>query len=319
MTSTTGSTPGGMPLAYNRAPCDTLKPWITRLGVTSVNLPEGKTIECGTFGEQPILRMIFGSQWSAHTAEGLQAFSPGERGLALYFGPCTKMMRLTAHGSFKVVTVNFAPGGTLGLDLPTVEETIDRILPFDPFDRAARPHEAYIPRDDAKAWLEAAETQLLTSFSATSPKRPHDLLAEFERLCLTDPGASIAEFAHDRGIARRTLERVIRKSWGVTPHFAMRRARALDMAAALLEVALEEDEPEMRLRYFDQSHVTRELRSLLDTTPGRLQRGSHPLLRITMEIRQSRRVEILAGGTSENPRPWRDPNAEPRSVNRTES
>ena len=99
----------------------------------------------------------------------------------------------------------------------------------------------------------------------------------------------------------------------------MRRARALDMAAALLEVALEEDEPEMRLRYFDQSHVTRELRSLLDTTPGRLQRGSHPLLRNTMEIRQSRRVEILAGGTSENPRPWRDPNAEPRSVNRTES
>ena len=50
-----------------------------------------------------------------------------------------------------------------------------------------------------------------------------------------------------------------------------RRARALDMAAVLLGVALEEEEQELRLRYFDQSHLIREMRHYFDMTPGQLQ------------------------------------------------
>ncbi|MBX7482367.1 helix-turn-helix domain-containing protein [Qipengyuania qiaonensis] len=319
MKSATGSTPEGLPLAYNRAPCAALQPWVARIGVTSVVLPEGQTIECGTFGEQPILRMIYGSRWTAETADGSQVFEPGDRGIALYFGPCTRLMRLTAHGSFKVVSINFAPGGTIGLDLPPIQETLDRILPFDPFTRSPFPPEGFAPDNDARAWLDAAERELLDISSGDTRAPPDPLLAEFEQLCLTDPGAPLVDFAKSRGIARRTLERVIRKNWGVTPRFAMRRARALDMAAVLLNVIADEEEAEIRLRYFDQSHVTRELRKLLDTTPGRLQKGHHPLLLITMEIRQSRRLEVLARLASDDPRPWRDPHAEPHSLSRKES
>ena len=314
--SATGSTPEGLPLAYNRAPCAALRPWVARISVTSVCLSEDQTIECGTFGEQPVLRIIFGAHWTAQTADGLQEFEPSEKGLALYFGPCTRLMRLIAHGSFRVVTINFAPGGTLGLDLPPIEETLDRILPFDPFTQSPIPLDGYRPVGDVRTWLDAAERQLLEVSNVEDRAPPDPLLASFEQLSLTDPGASLQDFARSQGIARRTLERVIRKSWGVTPRFAMRRARALDMAAALLHVVAADEESEIRLRYFDQSHVTRELRKLLDTTPGRLQRGSHPLLLITMEIRQSRRLEVLARLASDAPRPWRDPLAEPGTVSR---
>ena len=310
--SATGSTPAGLPLAFNRSPCDALKPWIMRIGVTSVTLPEGQSIECGTFGEHPIMRMIYGSKWTAQTADGPKEFSPGERGLALYFGPCTRMMRLTAHGSFRVVTINFAPGGTRGLDLPPIEETNDRILPFDCFTHERYPAEEYTPLKDVASWLASAERHLVTEVERVELKRPDPLLGEFETLCLTDPAGSLDKFAETHGIARRTLERIVGRDLGVSPRFAMRRARALDMAAALLKVASKEEESAIALRYYDQSHVTREMRQLLDTTPGRLSKGSHPLLLITMEIRQSRRLEALARLAQDDPRPWRDPAAEPR-------
>ena len=66
-----------------------------------------------------------------------------------------------------------------------------------------------------------------------------------------------------------------------------------------------------RLRYFDQSHLIREMRHYFDMTPGQLHNRPHPLLSITMEIRQSRRLEAIARLGAGDPRPWRDPGAEP--------
>lgn len=96
-------------------------------------MPEGATIKCATFSEHPALRIIYGADWTAVTADGARRFSPGEEGQALYFGPCTKMMELTAHGTFHVTSIYFKPGATIGLDLPPVEETNDRIIQADPF------------------------------------------------------------------------------------------------------------------------------------------------------------------------------------------
>lgn len=311
MVSATGSTSAGLPLSLNRAPSQPLRPWIARIGVTSVSLPEGHSISCGTFGEQPILRMIYGARWTAQTADGVQKFAPGDDGLALYFGPCTKLMRLTVHGSFRVVSINFAPGGSQGLGLPPVEETGDRILPFDCFTRQALPLPGYAPDDDVGSWLDRVDDQVAAELAAARLASPHPVLHDFETLCLTDPGGSLDDFAQDHGMTRRTLERIVGRDFGVSPGFAMRRARALDMAAALLKVAAQEEEDDIALRYFDQSHLTREMHQLFDTTPGRLRKGIHPLLSITMEIRQSRRLELLERLHDGEPRPWRDPDAEP--------
>lgn len=311
MVSATGSTPAGQPLSLNRAPEETLRPWITRIGVTSVILPQGQTITCGTLSEQPSMRMIYGARWTAHTADGIRDFSPGDRGLALYFGPCTEMMKLTVHGSFQVASIYFTPGGTQGLGLPAVETTVDRILDMDCYTGEEKPHEQFGPDTDVTLWLDKVEAQLSNQIVSAEPSIPDRLLTEFETLYLTDPGASLDDFADAHGITRRTLERVIGRDCGVSPRFAMRRARALDMAAALLNVASKDEEAEIALRYFDQSHLTREMKKFFDTTPGRLKREIHPLLRITMEIRQSRRLEALERLASNEPRPWRDPDAEP--------
>lgn len=312
MTSITGATTGGSPLAFNRSPRAELKPWVVRIGVTSVEVPEGHAISCGTFSEHPAIRHIYGAKWSAETADGHFEYDPGERGLALYFGPCTRMMRLVAHGSFRVVSIYFAPGGTLGLDLPAQQDTLDRIIPMDPYTRKPHPASAYHPRDDAEDWFRAAEAQLFAAARKARLEPPDPILADFERLCFTNPNGTVGAFAETIGVTRRTLERTIRRAWGVSPKVALRRARALDMAAALLAVAEEQAAAEMRLRYFDQSHLNREMRDFFGMTPGQIQAGSHPLLTITVEMRQSRRLDALAKLGIDEPRPWRDPAAEPK-------
>lgn len=310
--SLTGSTPGGMPLALNRTPRGSLSPWIMRIGVTDVTLPEGGEIACRTFNEHPVMRVIFGGRWTAETAAGPFEYTPDERGLALFFGPNIRHMPLIAHGSFRVVSINFAPGASSAFDLPPQPDTVDHIFRYDPIARnGALVMEGYRPQEDKRAWLAAAEDALETALNALAPPRPGPLMSAFEELCLTDPGASLDRFAERRAVTRRTLERTIAREWGVTPHEALRRARALDMAAVLLGVALEEEEQELRLRYFDQSHLIREMRHYFDMTPGQLQHDAHPLLRITMEIRQSRRLEALARIGAGEARPWRDPAAEP--------
>lgn len=312
--SLTGSTPGGMPLALNRTPRASLSPWIMRIGVTDVTLPDGREIACRTFNEHPVMRVIFGGRWTAVTATGPFEYTPGERGLALFFGPNARHMPLIAHGSFRVVTINFAPGASSAFDLPPQPDTVDHIFRYDPIAcNGAAVMEGYRPQTDKREWLDAAEGALETALEALSPPRPEPLMTAFETLCLTDPGGSLEDFARDNGVTRRTLERTIGREWGVTPHEALRRARALDMAAVLLGVALEEEEQALRLRYFDESHLIREMRHYFDMTPGQLKNSPAPLLGITMEIRQSRRLEALARIGADEPRPWRDPGAEPGS------
>ena len=316
LTSLTGSTPGGMPLALNRTPRPSLRPWVMRVGVTDVTLPEGRKIECRTFNEHPVLRIIFGTRWTAQTADGTFDYEPGEEGLPLFFGPNAKHMPLVAHGSFRVVTINFAPGAASAFDLPPQRETVDRIYRFDPLAKDAGVLPGYRPQADKRVWLEAAEDQLEAALMACAPQRPEPLITDFETLCLTDPGGSLETFVREHAITRRTFERTIGREWGVTPHEALRRARALDMAAVLLGVALADEEQELRLRYFDQSHLIREMRHYFAMTPSQLQHKPHPLLSITMEIRQSRRVDALARIGADEPRPWRDPTNEPGAAPR---
>lgn len=312
ITSLTGSTAGGMPLALNRAPGVSLRPWVARIGVTDVVLPAGDVIACRTFHEHPVVRVIFGSRWSTQTADGHFDFDPGEEGLALYFGPNSRQMPLVAHGSFRVVTINCGPGAGETFALPQPRAMLDRIIQLENDSIGSYGVlPGYRPQADKRAWLDAVEQQIGAALGAGKPPRPSAMMTAFETLCLTDPGASLDNFADVHGVTRRTLERAILRGWGVTPHQAQRRARALDMAAVLLGVALEEEEQELRLRYFDQSHLIREMRQYFDMTPGQLKNAPCPLLRITMEIRQARRVEALAHIGVGQPPPWRDPHAEP--------
>lgn len=309
--SLTGATHDGEPLGYGRAPSDEVQPWFSRVSVSEVRIPAGSSISCCMLNDHPVIRILFGAKWTAHTADGVFDYQPKKRGQTLFFGPQTKQMQLVVHGSFKVITLNLAAGASVALGGPDPQQTLDRIIDYDELVGHGRLSSRFDADASPTAWIEMLEDEIRKFVLLRRVRKPDQLTQAFELACLTDPSQPLAEFAAQNGIATRTLERTIKRDFGLTPKQVQRRARALDMAAMLLGVTMEAEEEMFRLRYFDQSHMTREMRHFFDMTPGQLVKQSHPLLRIAMEFRQARRVEALALVGKDQIKPWRDPEAEP--------
>ena len=309
--SLTGATRDGGPLGYGRAPSNDVHPWFSRVSVSEVHIPHGSSIECSMLHDHPVIRILFGAKWTAHTADGVFDYFPKERGQTLYFGPQTRRMQLVVHGSFKVITLNLAAGGATAMGGPDPQATLDRILDYDKLVGHGRLSSRFAAQATPLEWIETLEDEIRRFVELRGVREPDRLTQAFELACLTDPGQPLAEFAAQNGTTPRTLERTIKRDFGITPKQVQRRARALDMAAMLLGVTIKAEEEMFRLRYFDQSHMTREMRHFFDLTPGQMEKRAHPLLRISVEMRQARRVEALKLVGSDQIKPWRDPKAEP--------
>jgi AraC-like DNA-binding protein len=134
------------------------------------------------------------------------------------------------------------------------------------------------------------------------------LSRRFEEASFADPNQSITDFADQNGVTARTLQRVIKRDFGLTPKQVMRRARTLDLATKLCGVADENEEEDIYLRFFDQSHQIREFIAFFGMTPRQFLTDRQALLTLSLEIRQARRLELLDRVAPDAVRPWmRDP------------
>lgn len=315
ITSQTGATKSGSPLALSRAPASDLLPWCYWWSIAEGQLPPGMRIDCGRVVDHPCITIIYHDAWTAGTAEGEQVWHPGPHGCALYFGPQSKMMPLGISGKYVAITVHFNPGAAPLLGFPSNAEMVNRIVDLDEHFGRDVPLGSLVDLSAShEKWLAALEDGFLRPLvEAAGRKAPDALSLEFEQQCLANPEISVEDFAEGRDVSKRTIERLIKQTFGLTPKQALRRARVLDMGAALLDVARPEDRPEIELRYFDQSHRVKEVKAFFGMVPTDLQRGRHPFLRLALEVRQRRRLDALNRLKPDEIGPWRDPNAEPRS------
>jgi AraC-like DNA-binding protein len=300
----TGSTRDGKPLSLNRAAAPDLVPWLARIMSAEVRLPAGATVRCGMFNDAGQLRVLMAGEWSAETSEGNRRFNLGNRGQALFFGPHSRHMPITVEGSFRVVGISFRPGAehVMGGLVPT--KTLDQIIDFDEIVGHGRLASRFPPDGSNADWIDRMEALLREFVARRKPAAPDPVTLAFDRFAFASPGAPVAEFIEQYAVTQRTLERIVKRDFGLTPKQVLRRARVLDMASQLLGVAAPEEAAEQAMRFFDQSHLIREFTHFFGMTPQQFVRKPNPLLRITLEGRQARRLEELqriAPGTT----PWR--------------
>ncbi|RJY09663.1 hypothetical protein D6201_10125 [Aurantiacibacter aquimixticola] len=272
-------------------------------------------IQCGRVVDHPCMTIIYHDPWTAGTADGEQVWQPGPHGRALYFGPQTRCMPLGISGRYVAITLHFNAGAASLLGLPDNCAMVDRIIDLDEHLDRDTPIGSLVPLESPyDLWLRALEDGFVRPLieKAGWPD-PDPIVLDFEQQCLADPDMTVEEFARQHDVSKRTIERTIKHAYGLTPKQALRRARVLDMGAALLDVARPEDRPEIEDRYFDQSHRIKEVRSFFDRPPSELQTGPHPFLRLALEVRQRRRLDALNRLSANELGPWRDPDSEPRS------
>ena len=293
----------GQPLSNSRAPAADLAPWVARLYVSSVSLPDTHVLSCGLFCEGSVLRIQFDGDWQAQSKEGL--ITRGRD--AILFGPHAVRMPVQVRGGFTSVGVALRPGAVRVLGGRSEADNADRLNDpaqigidrntwLDMLDPAAGP-------DVWCRWMENA-LRLLIARSDAAP--PDPVSAWFERMSYANPSASVAQCADEYGIEIKRLERIVRRDFGMTPKQVMRRARALDMASHLRGVADRDEAEALMLRYYDQSHLIRDFTALFGMSPRQFVAQPQPLMTLGLETRQARRLEVLDRLAPGESPPWLD-------------
>ena len=296
-----GSTRGGQPISYNRAPAPDLAPWIGRLYVAKVDAPPDYTLECGLFNEVACIRVQLSGLWEAKTVKGRMSFGRA----ALFFGPQSRLMPVKVTGSFISVGIALRPGTCTALQGPRVGDFLDRLVITNvvamPSDKIL---EHLAPDGSPEDWLDALEGLFRRRVEHLNGNLPDPVTARFEEIAFSTPRISVAEAARECGVERRRLERLISRDFGMSPKQVLRRARALDMASFLRGVADYDEAAEITLRYYDESHLIHEFTELFGMSPSQFVTTPQPLLTFALESRQARRLEALKRIMPRQNPPW---------------
>ena len=212
---------------------------------------------------------------------------------------------MSVRGGFASVGLALRPGINRVLNGPETETVVDRILRYrdlgwDQDALMAR----FDPAASVEEWMAALEDCMELLVAEAGGTEPDPVTAGFHRIALRDPNITVSDAADRLKVDKRRLERLAKRDFGLTPKQVLRRARALDMAAHLRGVADMEEAHDLALRYFDQSHLSRDFAAMFGITPMQFVRTPQPLLTITLESRQARRLEELQRIEPGQRRPW---------------
>lgn len=302
-----GRTRQGEPLSVNRAPVQELSPWIARIYATDVVAKPNHVTDCGMCADTPVLRILFKGSWTAKTRDGYGRY----KSCALFFGPQTRRMPVRVRGSFATLEVALKPGALLNLKAPSPTDTLDRIILYDhiygnyPWGTSKQLIEWFGEEGPPERWMRVAEKLFAQLIHVIGTAQPDPIIEAFDRAAFADPNMIIADFARDHGVESRRLERLVKRAYGQTPKQVLRRARALDMAAQLRGVGDEGESEELALRYYDQSHMIRDFTNFFGMTPRQFVKTPQPLMTMTLEARQARRLEVLGRHAPGDTLPWR--------------
>ncbi len=301
VTSRSGTTRTGMPLSLNRAAAPDLDPWIGRIVVARVETSPNFEAHCGLCNDIAFQRILLGGEWLAETADGKRRFGAEP----ILLGPHSQYMPVTCSGPMSTLGIGFRPGALrklLGRDMSSL---VNRIEPGDPFGILQNGGGALFAKDaSVEDWADLLEDAMRAFIQRTQPEPPDRLSTAFDYASFANPNIAPSLFAQQQGVSLRTVERTVRRDFGMPPRMVLRRARVLDLAAQLLGVADENDENDFIMRYFDQSHVIREFQTFFGCTPRAFRAEPRILLTINLETRAARRLEELNRIAPGATRPW---------------
>ena len=283
-----------MLLSRNYPPSPALADLVARHYVFSATLPDDFEMVDNLLSETAFIRILVRGDWAGETSPGRWE-RPSD---CLFFGSNSLPMRVRVRGPFHVVGIALRPCGWRCLFAEPAERFADTLMPLSEVwsERIAEGLSSACgketPDQEIVAICEAAVERRCAEFATAC--QISEPIRRFERIARDDSTMPIAELAGECGVSERQLERLARLHFGQSPKAIMRRSRFLDMAAAMRGLGDPSEAELAALRYFDQSHLTREFRRFSGMTPAAFVKTPTPLLTAGLELRQERKAEALA-------------------------
>lgn len=279
---------GWMISSRNYAPSARLLPFIRRHYVVEAQLPADFCHEDFLMADNSFVRVILAGEWDWWHQDQWVAGSG-----ALLFGPNAHLLKIRVRGPIFVVGFAIRPSAWTALFDQPATRHVDLISPL---------AEAWAPElvSDLIATLAAATTDvdrvaaleaaIETQMGNLGRKGIDPVIATFETIARRDSTTRVEEAARVLGLSPRQLERRCLTSFGLSPKSVLQRCRFLDMAAAMRGLSNADQAELASLRYFDQSHLNREVRRYAGMTPGAFQKANMPLFTESLKLREEGKI-----------------------------
>lgn len=197
-------------------------------------------------------------------------------------GPTTQPFEAMADMPIRIFGWGMLPAGWAALMGAQAENWIDKA--FDA--RRVFGDSIMELRDQLIALGEPAQQFRLGNDAAAEIYRktdgaPFEFTAVVDRWLIDDSDPDIDVLISESGLSPRQLERMTKRYYGMPPKKLARKYRAL-RAASRIAHGDSLDDTELGLAFYDQSHLTREVKQFTGLTPGQLRAGKSELTKATM-------------------------------------
>ncbi|MEP2737212.1 MAG: AraC family transcriptional regulator [Erythrobacter sp.] len=276
-------------LSRNYLPSPKLAPYIRRYYVFEAPLPSDHVIDDFLLAETAFVRCLIEGDWrGSDVPEELS-----QAGYSLFSGANSKPYQVRLTGSLNNVGIAFRPSGWRALFTQSHSEFSDRLLSLnDVWGELAETlfNGAAAATNDGQK-IEVVEKVLAERLDALGTYDFDEAMARFEVFVRQDSTIRIDEAAKQIGLSVRQLERRCKYCFGHTPKAVLRRSRFLDMAAAMRGFSSPSEQLLAELRYFDQSHLSKEFKHFAGMTPKQFKDATTPLLTAGLKLREESRYE----------------------------
>lgn len=268
----------------NYPPSAALAPLIRRFYVFEAELPSDFVMEDFLLAETAFVRVLLKGEWAAEMEPGQWA----QAGQVVFFGANTRPLKVRVKGGFNVVGFAIRPSAWRSLFPDSHRGYADTMMPLEAL-WGTLADEMLVAIKAAKndeEVIAAMERTITRRQAQIAHPRIDDAMAEFELIASTDSTMRVEDAADHFGLSVRQLERRCIDAFGMPPKAVLRRSRFLDMAAAMRGFSNATDSELAALRYFDQSHLTREFKRFAGMTPGVFAKANTPLQTAGLKLRE---------------------------------
>jgi AraC-like DNA-binding protein len=202
-------------------------------------------------------------------------------------GPTTKPFQSLSNGPISIFGWGMLPSGWAALMGAEAENWIDKA-----FDARQIFGDSVIELQNQLIEADRAEEQFrIGNVAATEIYRkmqgaPFEFTAMVDRWLMADSDPVVDALIAESGLSVRQLERMTKRYYGMPPKKLARKYRAL-RAASRIAHGDSLDDTELGLAFYDQSHLTREIKQFTGLTPGELRAGKSKLTQATMAGRST--------------------------------
>ena len=287
----------GLPLAVSRSPARDLARHVARFFITRFDQSADAVLEDFLLNEWAYIRVPIGDGWSARSG---QDWVPHEG--PLLFGAQRKPFRVQCKGSVAVAGFGIRPAAWFNFCDRPAHALADRLEPL-LGDFAVRLRWACADVTDHEQTF--ARLEHVARATVREKARDLDPVAErFEVIARHDPARNVASICRALDVPPQRLERRVRNHFGHMPKTVLRRSRFLDTAAVMRGLAIPDADALATMRYYDQSHLNREVRLFADMTPAKFRAARTPLLTAGIEVRQQFKLFDRNDHPDDAPPPW---------------